>query len=106
MDRLLQRAGARGPTRPRDRRAHLVVVGPPVLAEGAASRLTVTLSHDGHVANLLGESVEEVAGALAADNGFHNAWDYATDLLRRLPSHPINRLEELLPDNWKINNPA
>ena len=35
-----------------------------------------------------------------------NLWDYATDLLRRLPSHPINRLEELLPDNWKINNPA
>jgi len=35
-----------------------------------------------------------------------NLWDYATDLLRRLPSHPINRPEELLPDNWKINNPA
>ncbi len=159
---------------------------PPVLTEGAASRLTVPLSHDGPVANLLGESVEEVADALAAANRFHkavrvtpitlvesarradlnlwdyatdlmrrlpidnnaversirpvalgrknwlfagsergghaaatfftlvesarradlNPWDYATDLLRRLPSHSIKRLEELLPDNWKINNPA
>jgi len=28
-------------------------------------------------------------------------WDYGTDLLTRLPSHPTNRLEELLPENWK-----
>ena len=30
-----------------------------------------------------------------------NLWHYFTDLLRRLPSHPINRLEELLPDRWQ-----
>ena len=30
-----------------------------------------------------------------------NLWDYFTDLLRRLPSHPINKLEELLPDRWQ-----
>ena len=30
-----------------------------------------------------------------------NLWEYFTDLLRRLPSHPINRLEELLPDQWQ-----
>lgn len=30
-----------------------------------------------------------------------NLWDYTTDLLTRLPSHPINQLEQLLPDNWK-----
>lgn len=30
-----------------------------------------------------------------------NLWDYTTDLLKRLPSHPINHLEHLLPDQWK-----
>lgn len=30
-----------------------------------------------------------------------NLWDYVTDLLTRIPTHPINRLEELLPDTWK-----
>ena len=30
-----------------------------------------------------------------------NLWEYLTDLLERLPAHPVNRLEELLPDRWK-----
>jgi hypothetical protein len=30
-----------------------------------------------------------------------NLWDYTTDLLTRLPGHPINQLDELLPDQWK-----
>jgi transposase len=30
-----------------------------------------------------------------------NLWDYTTDLLTHLPAHPINQLDELLPDNWK-----
>lgn len=30
-----------------------------------------------------------------------NPWEYLDDLLRRLMSHPINRLRELLPDRWK-----
>ena len=30
-----------------------------------------------------------------------NPWEYFDDLLRRLMSHPINRLQELLPDRWK-----
>jgi len=30
-----------------------------------------------------------------------NLWAYITDLLTRLPSHPISRLEELLPDRWQ-----
>lgn len=30
-----------------------------------------------------------------------NLWHYFTDLLKRLPSHPISKLEELLPDRWQ-----
>ena len=30
-----------------------------------------------------------------------NLWDYTTDLLTRLPAHPINQLDQLLPDRWK-----
>jgi transposase len=30
-----------------------------------------------------------------------NPWEYLDDLLRRIMSHPINRLRELLPDQWK-----
>jgi len=30
-----------------------------------------------------------------------NPQDYLTDVLRRLPEHKINRIEELLPGNWK-----
>jgi transposase len=31
----------------------------------------------------------------------HNPLEYLTDVLKRLPSHPINRIKELLPQNWK-----
>lgn len=31
----------------------------------------------------------------------HNPLEYLTDVLQRLPSHPINRIKELLPQNWK-----
>ena len=27
-------------------------------------------------------------------------WSYLTDVLARLPSHPANRIDELLPDAW------
>ena len=30
-----------------------------------------------------------------------NPWEYFDDLLRRLMSHPINHLRDLLPDRWK-----
>lgn len=29
-----------------------------------------------------------------------NSFDYLKDVLQRLPDHPINRLDELLPENW------
>jgi transposase len=30
-----------------------------------------------------------------------NPWEYFDDLLKRIMSHPVNRLRELLPDQWK-----
>ena len=30
-----------------------------------------------------------------------NPWEYFNDMLRRIMSHPINRLRELLPDQWR-----
>ena len=30
-----------------------------------------------------------------------NPWEYLNDMLRRIMSHPVNRLRELLPDQWK-----
>jgi len=30
-----------------------------------------------------------------------NPWEYFDDILRRIMGHPINRLRELLPDQWK-----
>jgi transposase len=30
-----------------------------------------------------------------------NPWEYFNDMLRRIMSHPANRLRELLPDQWK-----
>ncbi len=30
-----------------------------------------------------------------------NHWEYFNDMLRRIMSHPINRLGELLPDKWQ-----
>ncbi len=30
-----------------------------------------------------------------------NPWQYLDDVLRRIMSHPVNRLRELLPDQWK-----
>lgn len=30
-----------------------------------------------------------------------NPWEYFDDMLRRIMSHPVNRLRELLPDQWK-----
>ena len=30
-----------------------------------------------------------------------NPWEYFDDLLRRIMSHPVSRLRELLPDQWK-----
>jgi hypothetical protein len=30
-----------------------------------------------------------------------NPWEYLDDLLRRRMSHPVHRLRELLPDQWK-----
>jgi transposase len=30
-----------------------------------------------------------------------NPWDYFDDMLRRIMSHPVSRLRELLPDQWK-----
>lgn len=29
-----------------------------------------------------------------------NPWEYLNDMLRRIMSHPVNRLRELLPDQW------
>ena len=30
-----------------------------------------------------------------------NPWQYFDDMLRRIMGHPINRLRELLPDQWQ-----
>jgi hypothetical protein len=30
-----------------------------------------------------------------------NPWEYFNDILRRIMSHPVSRLRELLPDQWK-----
>ena len=30
-----------------------------------------------------------------------NPWEYFDDMLRRIMSHPVNKLRELLPDQWK-----
>ena len=30
-----------------------------------------------------------------------NPWQYFDDVLRRIMAHPVNRLRELLPDQWK-----
>ena len=30
-----------------------------------------------------------------------NPWEYFNDMLRRIMSHPVNRLRELLPDQWR-----
>ncbi|MDY0280546.1 MAG: transposase domain-containing protein, partial [Salinivirgaceae bacterium] len=30
-----------------------------------------------------------------------NPWEYLDDILRRIMSHPVSRLRELLPDQWK-----
>src|SRR5262249_24344869 len=31
----------------------------------------------------------------------HDPWAYLKDVLERLPGHPANRIEELLPHRWK-----
>jgi transposase len=33
-----------------------------------------------------------------------NPWEWLKDILIRLPDHPINRIKELLPHNWKQQN--
>ena len=30
-----------------------------------------------------------------------NTWEYLKDILQRIQSHPISRLDELLPDRWQ-----
>jgi transposase len=30
-----------------------------------------------------------------------NPWEYLDDMLRRIMSHPVNHLRELLPDQWR-----
>jgi hypothetical protein len=30
-----------------------------------------------------------------------NPWEYFNDILRRIMSHPVNKLRELLPDQWQ-----
>ena len=52
-----------------------------------------------HVVANLGTAKESPNTRLGASAALR--WDYGTDLLTRLPSHPTNRLEELLPENWK-----
>ena len=31
-----------------------------------------------------------------------NTWAYLKDVLQRIQSHPISRLDELLPDRWQV----
>jgi hypothetical protein len=33
-----------------------------------------------------------------------NPWEWLKDVLTRLPEHPINKIKELLPHNWKPQN--
>ena len=32
-----------------------------------------------------------------------NPYEWMTDVLNRIPAHPVNKLEELLPHKWKPN---
>ena len=42
----------------------------------------------------------------ARRNGL-NPYDYLRDVFTRLPAHPVNKLDEFLPDQWKPGgNPA
>ena len=34
-----------------------------------------------------------------------NAWMYLKDVIERLPTHPTDRLEDLLPHRWIKHNP-
>ncbi len=34
-----------------------------------------------------------------------NPFEWLKDILRRIPSHSVNRLEELLPNNWSAQTP-
>ena len=33
-----------------------------------------------------------------------NPFEWLRDILRRIPSHSVNKLEELLPNNWSAGN--
>ena len=65
------------------------------VALGRKNWLFVGSERGGHAAALYMSLIQ------SCKNCNVNPWEYLNDLLRRIMSHPVNRLRELLPDQWK-----
>ena len=65
------------------------------VALGRKNWLFVGSERGGHAAALYMSLIQ------SCKNCNVNPWEYLNDMLRRIMSHPVNRLRELLPDQWK-----
>ena len=65
------------------------------VALGRKNWLFVGSERGGHAAALYMSLIQ------SCKNCDINPWEYLNDMLRRIMSHPVSRLRELLPDQWK-----
>lgn len=65
------------------------------VALGRKNWLFVGSERGGHAAALYMSLIQ------SCKNCDVNPWEYLNDILRRIMSHPVNKLRELLPDQWK-----
>jgi len=65
------------------------------VALGRKNWLFVGSERGGHAAALYMSLIQ------SCKNCDVNPWEYFNDMLRRIMGHPVNRLRELLPDQWK-----
>ncbi len=65
------------------------------VALGRKNWLFVGSERGGHAAALYMSLIQ------SCKNCDVNPWEYLNDILRRIMGHPVNRLRELLPDQWK-----
>jgi transposase len=65
------------------------------VALGRKNWLFVGSERGGHAAALYMSLIQ------SCKNCDINPWEYLNDMLRRIMGHPVNRLRELLPDQWK-----
>lgn len=65
------------------------------VALGRKNWLFVGSERGGHAAALYMSLIQ------SCKNCDVNPWEYLNDMLRRIMGHPVNRLRELLPDQWK-----